>query len=817
MRRVRIASATIPVAGVGGAFVSAVSDPYVRPFDTACAAYREAARTIPSAELEVEYALDSRVAHLFAQRIVDDMCRAGVAANRFVDLFIRCDDGSIRVRSGHGCVTKYPVVRKERVTSHVGVGWDAHVKRETPVGDVEAELRPHRFSCADALRVANRLALVGTGKIIRHPKDVLLHDSAGYLFVARRFDDRALCIDPDTGAYSSLRVGADVADRVLRASSTGFLVDRWELAGPHGCLALSVSKRCALMRPTAFCVRYGSSSVCPIFSPFDFVWRVEVELLRDAEPEHIRGDVRRFGDVISCWEALTVGCSASPFAGPSVVRLWPPGRDGCAARSRLVTNPVVGSVAWAESFVRPRDWDPIPHPTARAAAEYTLRMECVQRLPRLCIGLSPGGMLAYRQPYLLRTSFPEVLAALEGYEPTGLYTAQRAIDSVRFCFDRRVAGVFVSIRRGVVRIFCPFFNDSFLNDYDVPGIDRAAYSNGPLLCDKPCDCLWTLHQVPALHCCILEWLRLRGSAVSADLILNPRDSALVRRDGVPSVRNMYRSGVPVDPLAVESEQTIVRTSVPIVSQFTSDSYIDHAIPCAPDVALSLRAFFAPAVCRPGAPPSVPPWEVQLAPWRDRLPSAVFRGSLTGPVANPLLNQRAVLVRMGNELGDLCDFGLSSWTTRTRVTPGCALEPPPPRDTLSDGLIKPRMEYVDQVRYAACVVVQGNQAANRLGTMLYFGFLVFRVAETCDCGSTWLDEYARPYEHFVPVSSDLRDLGVLLQQYLRGDRRADGERIASRGMALARRFLSAEGLAGHMERVALTFGSSMVPLSPVFSP
>lgn len=181
--------------------------------------------------------------------------------------------------------------------------------------------------------------------------------------------------------------------------------------------------------------------------------------------------------------------------------------------------------------------------------------------------------------------------------------------------------------------------------------------------------------------------------------------------------------------------------------------------------------------------------LRTIPWRSKINKAVFRGSSTGPgvsgnVDDTFVNTRMRLARMSVERPDLLDAGITKWNLRPRVV-RIADESHlivPDRLVAEPALKKP-MTYDEQSTYKYIVHVDGHVAAFRLAAEMFCESVILK------CSSPWrlwYSELLQPYVHYVPVSSDLRDLYEKIEWCRNNDEAC--ETIAQNAKRLAVQYL-----------------------------
>jgi len=246
-------------------------------------------------------------------------------------------------------------------------------------------------------------------------------------------------------------------------------------------------------------------------------------------------------------------------------------------------------------------------------------------------------------------------------------------------------------------------------------------------------------------------------------VLNIKDAVLLRKDHTepwPMVTGRKRLGEYDFP-----------THIPILSCSGKKGYWDIPIPTYDDVMFVLET-------------NVNDFSRELTiDWTKKVKRAVFRGGITGCGRTPETNQRIKLAQMRSKILDVGivsdhdpviqyslkfdpKYGLGE--TRTNLRPVS------------------RLTYPEQSKYKYVIHVDGNVAAYRLLKTMLFGSLILRVESDY---TLWADTMLKPYEHYVPIKSDLSDLHQKIDWCMTHDTQC--REIAFRGMTLAHTMLTKE--------------------------
>jgi hypothetical protein len=168
----------------------------------------------------------------------------------------------------------------------------------------------------------------------------------------------------------------------------------------------------------------------------------------------------------------------------------------------------------------------------------------------------------------------------------------------------------------------------------------------------------------------------------------------------------------------------------------------------------------------------------LSPWNARLPTVVWRGSVTGsgPYTSPLDIPRvnlAVACR-GIDGTDVAIFQVHE--TMWNIYPPEEIE----RFCKSHGLWGERWPLEDFAKFKFALDIDGHANAWGLLEKLILGCCVLKVSSAYE---QWFYEQLRPWKHYVPISGDLSDLERTIA-WCR-ENQSECEWIARNGVTLAR--------------------------------
>ena len=184
----------------------------------------------------------------------------------------------------------------------------------------------------------------------------------------------------------------------------------------------------------------------------------------------------------------------------------------------------------------------------------------------------------------------------------------------------------------------------------------------------------------------------------------------------------------------------------------------------------------------------------VEPWKDRLPSLVWRGTSTGlpwllqtlSVLDDLPRYR--MCKLAAQLGARADVGLTGLVQISNPEEEALI-----RDRVArEGLLKPFVPMTEMARHRFILDIDGNSNSWNFMQKLRLGCCVLRVESDW---RQWFSDRLIAWEHYVPVATDLSDLVERAEWCFAND--AECAAIAERG----RQFAMEMRFADEMSRAA----------------
>lgn len=355
-------------------------------------------------------------------------------------------------------------------------------------------------------------------------------------------------------------------------------------------------------------------------------------------------------------------------------------------------------------------------------------------------------------------------------------TSTSVDDTFKYLFYKMKKAIFIKIQDNQVRVFLPFSNVSYTNDWGdrmrlerrFPDyhsffnysrsqvgktVDRNRVNNNPYMWYGN-NCLMRselpIGEGDASYGNMIDMfseLCANREVPDCEFFINKRDFPLLKRDGTEAYDAIFGEDFPL-------LSHNYRTYAPLLGMVTTDKNADIPMPTWEDWARVSSEddgkFFD--TCRD--------YRMEFnTPWSEKIPVAVFRGATTGCGTTPETNIRLRLAKM-NQAGlkdadglPFMDAGISSWNTRPRKEPGI--------DYLTTIEVKKLgIELLDSIspqqqsQHKYIINVDGHVSAFRLSLEMKMGSVILLADSKY---RMWYRRYLQPWVHYVPIKEDLSDL------------------------------------------------------------
>lgn len=390
------------------------------------------------------------------------------------------------------------------------------------------------------------------------------------------------------------------------------------------------------------------------------------------------------------------------------------------------------------------------------------------------------------------------------FEQPGPKTVEHTFDYIFFKFKK---GIFVQIRDGALKVFLPFSNAHFVNEWgdkvtappellarpDVAPLSHW-YNNNYLVRYELPGAESDLGHVQLKH--MLTRLCAARAVPDIEFFINKRDFPLLKRDKTEPYDAVYGAQT---PLASHNYETYA----PILSMVEHDAFADFAMPTVEDwtrVCARAGTFFA------GTKRMLNVFQDDFpTPWAEKKSAPVFRGSNTGAGHTPETNLRAKLCLIAAKLGDI---GLSAINERAHIVDGKVLFPN--RAEFSP-LVRPFLSLKEQSEYKYIIHVAGHVQAFRLGAELATGSVLLLVESPY---RLWYEQKLVAWEHYIPVAADLSNLAARIKWCQLHD--PECEIMAQNARAFYDEWLATEtGILDYMATLLYTLRNEAIPFLPLY--
>ena len=277
-----------------------------------------------------------------------------------------------------------------------------------------------------------------------------------------------------------------------------------------------------------------------------------------------------------------------------------------------------------------------------------------------------------------------------------------------------------------------------------------------------------------------------------EFFMNRRDFPQLKNDGTEAYEHIFGDNKPL--LSHDYDQYS-----PLLSMVTTDKHADIPVPTGEDwarISSQESKFFD---CKQYPTPDKFSME-----WKDRKPTAVFRGASTGCGVTVDTNIRLKLAYISvttpsDENGPLLDAGISKWQLRPRKLDGVKYLQTidvPSLNKLGINIVS-FMTPIQQSEYKYLVNVDGHVSAFRLSLEMCMGCCILLVKSKY---KLWFSDMIKPMVHYVPVKEDLSDLIDMIKWCRNNDKKC--EKIAINAKKFYMKYLQKEGMIDYMQKLLI---------------
>ena len=234
---------------------------------------------------------------------------------------------------------------------------------------------------------------------------------------------------------------------------------------------------------------------------------------------------------------------------------------------------------------------------------------------------------------------------------------------------------------------------------------------------------------------------------------------------------------------------------PIFSMSSAERYADMTFPLWEDWCRvqSYEGKFFPDNCRDYT-------EDFKTTWKNKKPTAVFRGASTGCGVTIKTNNRlkacylSAITKPDENGIPYLDCGITKWNLRPRKIEGEEYLKTINISKLPFSLAN-RLSAQEQSQYKYILNIDGHVTAFRLSFELSFGSVILLVKSDW---KIWYSDMLKPYVHYVPVKEDLSDLIEVVKWCRKNDDKC--MKIAENAFEFFNKYLSKQGIFDYLQKL-----------------
>jgi hypothetical protein len=226
--------------------------------------------------------------------------------------------------------------------------------------------------------------------------------------------------------------------------------------------------------------------------------------------------------------------------------------------------------------------------------------------------------------------------------------------------------------------------------------------------------------------------------------INCKDFPILTKKGIEPFHHIFGENVPLTSYKFNSYCPILSFGNRL------DIFQDILIPTDDCINVITRKYFPPK-CDNYYYDIVP-----NTPWKDKIETAVFRGSSTG-CATDFRNPRLLITKLNQEWANTnkgyIDAGITRAVYKGSKYIGEDYISYVDLQKLNINPVEP-MTMVEQSKYKYILDIEGNAAAYRLGYILSFKSVLLKVESEY---KIWIDEFLKEGEHYLLIKRDFSNL------------------------------------------------------------
>lgn len=402
----------------------------------------------------------------------------------------------------------------------------------------------------------------------------------------------------------------------------------------------------------------------------------------------------------------------------------------------------------------------------------------------------------------------------------GYYSQEKInlIQTFRYIFYKFKKGIYVRIENNKLSKFIPMSNANFTNewseqlkvDYEifkkVSALENRPYTEKSI--NKFVNCWFSNNCLLRYEYPInesdtnvsniknfFEELCLYRKVPDIDFFVNKRDFPLLSKNKTEPYYDIWGKNKPL----VSHEYD---TYLPILSMSKTEEFADILLPTHEDWARVQQnhngIYFTDSRVEQKEE------EDKNISFLNKKPTAVFRGSSTGDGLTIETNTRlkAAFLSLQNKVDPIddvpyLDCGITKWNVRVKKLDETSniqvIEP----ESFPFGLVDYMSLSEQEMRYKYILHIDGHVSAFRLSMLLSLNCVILIVESKW---KVWYSDLLIPYEHYIPIKSDLSDVYEQIQWCKEHDEMC--ELIAYNAMEFASKYLGKEGMFDYTQKMLI---------------
>lgn len=397
------------------------------------------------------------------------------------------------------------------------------------------------------------------------------------------------------------------------------------------------------------------------------------------------------------------------------------------------------------------------------------------------------------------------------FEKNCLITENTVSDTFAYIFHKLKKGIFVKIMNNELKVFLPFSNHRFRNEWsslifvdskyksvydffkhvqelagypyvhkNINSSFETWYANNSLFrYEYPIfEGETNITNIADMLICLLK----NRKVPDIEFFVNRRDFPLLTRNGTEPYFHIFGKDKPLISHKYEKYS-------PILSNVFHANFADIAIPTGDDWAYIEREkekYFFGTEDRN--------FNIIPTPWKSKKSIAIFRGSSTGAGTTVENNPRLKISKLSTEYSDILDAGITSWNIRPRKMFDDKYMRTVEYKELPFGLVN-SLSPQQQSEHKFIVHIEGHVSAFRLSYELGFNSCLLIVDSDY---KLWFQQFLKPFVHYVPVKHDLSDLIEKIKWCQNNDDKC--KKIAKEAKKFHDTYINEKGIFDYLQKI-----------------